>query len=84
MLVRFDPRKNLRSIAERGIPFESAERIDWSAAWVVEDLRRDYGERRFQALGMRRPPSRLGLHAEGRSRPRHQLAQGQCKGGQEI
>lgn len=52
MPVRFDPRKNLRSIAERGIPFESAERFDWSAAWVVEDLRRDYGERRFQALGM--------------------------------
>jgi uncharacterized DUF497 family protein len=39
--ISFDPRKNERNIAERGLSFE-----------LVEDVRRDYGERRFQALGM--------------------------------
>jgi uncharacterized DUF497 family protein len=39
--ISFDPRKNERNIAERGLSFE-----------LVEDVRRNYGERRFQALGM--------------------------------
>ena len=41
MPISFDPRKNERNIAERGLSFA-----------LVEDVRRDYGERRFQALGM--------------------------------
>ena len=41
MPISFDPRKNERNIAERGLSFE-----------LVEDVRRNYGERRFQALGM--------------------------------
>lgn len=52
MPVSFDPRKNERNIAERGLSFELVEEFEWDSALVVEDLRRDYGERRFQALGI--------------------------------
>ncbi len=52
MSFTYDPRKSRRSIVERGISFDLAERFEWDRAWVVEDLRRDYGERRFRALGM--------------------------------
>lgn len=52
MPISFDPRKNERNIAERGLSFELVEEFEWDSALVVEDGRRDYGERRFQALGM--------------------------------
>ena len=52
MPISFDPRKNERNIAERGLSFELVEEFEWDSALVVEDVRRDYGERRFQALGM--------------------------------
>lgn len=39
-------------MAERGLSFELVEEFEWDSALVVEDVRRDYGERRFQALGM--------------------------------
>jgi hypothetical protein len=49
--ISFDPSKSDRNFRERGISFEIVELFDWAAALIVEDLRRDYGERRFQALG---------------------------------
>ncbi len=52
MPISFDPRKNERNIAGRGLSFELVEEFEWDSALVVEDVRRDYGERRFQALGM--------------------------------
>lgn len=52
MSISYDPIKNARNIAIRGVSFERVRDFDWSIAWVVEDKRRDYGERRFQALGM--------------------------------
>ena len=52
MPISFDPQKNERNIALRGIPFEIVEDFEWDSALVVEDLRKDYGERRFQALGL--------------------------------
>ena len=51
MLVTFDPAKNARNVAERGIPFRLALRLEWGTALVAEDIRKNYGERRFQALG---------------------------------
>jgi uncharacterized DUF497 family protein len=39
-------------MAERGLSFELVEEFEWDSALVVEGVRRDYGERRFQALGM--------------------------------
>jgi uncharacterized DUF497 family protein len=50
--ISFDPQKNERNIAERGLSFMLVEEFEWDSALVVEDVRRDYGERRFQALGM--------------------------------
>ena len=51
MDITYDSRKNERNIAERGLSFELATEMDWAAALVVEDIRKDYGEQRFQALG---------------------------------
>jgi uncharacterized DUF497 family protein len=50
--ISFDPRKNEQNIAERGLSFELVEEFELDSALVVEDSRRDYGERRFQALGL--------------------------------
>lgn len=52
MSISFDPAKNELNISERGIPFDFAEKFEWDTALVIEDLRRNYGERRFQALGL--------------------------------
>ena len=49
--LTFDPAKNARNIEERGLAFTSATNFDWSAALIAEDLRQDYFERRYQALG---------------------------------
>ena len=50
--ISFDPTKNERNIVERGISFAVAREFDWSTALIVEDLRKSYGEPRFQALGL--------------------------------
>ena len=50
--VSFDPAKNERNIADRGTCVAAAEDFEWHTALVVEDLRKDYGEQRFQALGL--------------------------------
>lgn len=51
MSISYDPGKNEKNIAERGISFERAAVFEWSSALIVEDIRKDYGESRFQALG---------------------------------
>ena len=50
--INFDPAKNARNIAMRGLSFEAVHGFDWSSAQIAEDLRRPYGERRFQAQGL--------------------------------
>jgi len=52
MEIDFDPAKNERNIAERGISFALAALFDFSTAWIVEDTRNAYPERHFQALGL--------------------------------
>lgn len=52
MDISFDPLKSERNIATRGISFEQAAAFQWDSALIVEDTRKDYGERRFQALGL--------------------------------
>lgn len=52
MAISFDPAKSERNIAARGISFERAAAFEWDTALIAEDTRRDYGERRFQALGV--------------------------------
>jgi uncharacterized protein len=48
--IEFDPAKSARNAKERGLPFELTADLDWSAARVRRDQRRDYGEDRFIAL----------------------------------
>jgi uncharacterized DUF497 family protein len=48
--IEFDPAKSARNAAQRGLPFEPAAELDWSAARVRPDERRDYGEERYFAL----------------------------------
>ena len=50
--ISFDPAKSERNIASRGISFVVAELFEWETALIAEDLRKGYGERRFQALGL--------------------------------
>ena len=50
--VSFDLHKSQRNEAERGLPFTLAAWLEWDSALVVEDLRRNYGERRFRVLGL--------------------------------
>lgn len=51
MQISFDPPKNATNVKERGLPFELVVNFDWSTAFIVEDTRKNYGERRFQATG---------------------------------
>lgn len=51
MSLEWDTDKNARNIRERGIAFEIAVDFEWPTALVLEDTRRDYGERRFRAMG---------------------------------
>lgn len=50
MEISFDAAKSERNEIERGLPFTLVEQLDWSAALLEEDVRKDYGERRYRAL----------------------------------
>jgi uncharacterized DUF497 family protein len=52
MNVEFDPAKNEKNIRERGLSFERVIDFDFGTAKLDEDVRRDYGERRYIALGL--------------------------------
>lgn len=49
--ISFDPAKSLCNEVERGLPFSLVLELEWATACIKEDLRKDYGERRFQMLG---------------------------------
>lgn len=50
--ITFDPAKDAVNVRERGLPFSLVkDEFDWATAEVIEDTRRDYGERRYRALG---------------------------------
>ena len=50
--ISFDPAKSHRNEVERGLPFSLVLDLDGSSALIKEDTRRNYGERRFQVLGL--------------------------------
>jgi uncharacterized protein len=52
MDISFDPAKNARNVAVHGSSLAQAADFGWHEALIAEDTRRDYGERRFQALGL--------------------------------
>ena len=51
MEISLDPSKSERNERDRGLPFSLVAQLDWSGAVIVEDDRKDYGERRYRALG---------------------------------
>lgn len=52
MEIEYDPAKNERNIERRGLSFDLAVEFDFETAVIRPDLRRDYGEDRYQAYGM--------------------------------
>lgn len=50
--ISFDSAKREKNLLTRGLSFALAAEFEWDSALIVEDLRKDYGERRFQALGL--------------------------------
>ena len=51
MPITFDPRKNDDNIRERQLSFDEVSKLEWSSAVIIEDVRKDYGERRFRVFG---------------------------------
>ena len=50
--ITFDALKSEANARQRGLPFSLAkDEFDWSTAQVIEDTRRNYGERRYRAIG---------------------------------
>lgn len=52
MEIEYDSAKNERNIERRGLSFEMAAEFDFETAVIRPDLRRDYGEDRYQSYGM--------------------------------
>ncbi|MBK8537203.1 MAG: BrnT family toxin [Candidatus Competibacteraceae bacterium] len=51
MDITYDPAKNARNIAERGLSFDRAADLVWADAVAWEDQRKTYPEHRFVAVG---------------------------------
>ena len=52
MKIEYDPDKSEKNIREREVSFELIRSFEWESALIRLDLRKDYGEPRFNALGM--------------------------------
>lgn len=52
MAVSYDPAKRDETLAERGLDFEDAEAVFAGLTLTLPDVRRDYGEDRFQTYGL--------------------------------
>lgn len=51
MRITFDPAKRDKTLAERGLAFEDAAEVFEGTTVEVEDLRRNYGEKRILCFG---------------------------------
>jgi len=52
MKLDYDEAKNARNIAERQLSFEQVRGFDFDNAVVTQDVRKNYPETRYIALGM--------------------------------
>ena len=50
MKLEWDDKKRNKALAERDLDFADVARVDWDAAFTVEDTRVDYGEARFVTM----------------------------------
>ncbi|MDO8753643.1 MAG: BrnT family toxin, partial [Anaerolineales bacterium] len=44
-------KKNADNSRERQLSFDEVSKLEWSSAVILEDVRKDYGERRFRVFG---------------------------------
>ena len=51
MLYEWDERKRAENLAKHGVDFAAAGTFDWDSALVLRDVRFEYGESRFIAIG---------------------------------
>ena len=51
MEITYDPAKNNKNIAERGLPFDSVARFEFETAYIYADTRKDYSEVRYIGVG---------------------------------
>ena len=49
--ISYDPAKNARNIADRGLPFDRAAAFDFATAKLWKDARRAHPETRIVAIG---------------------------------
>ena len=54
MRITFDPARRAKTLAERGLDFADAAQIFTGIHATVQDVRRDYGEKRFISAGLLR------------------------------
>lgn len=52
MEITYDAEKRALTLAHRGLDFEDSVRVFAGRVLTIEDDRRDYGETRFQSLGL--------------------------------
>lgn len=52
MELSYDPEKRDRTLAERGLDFDDAAQIFAGTTLTHEDDRHDYGETRYQTIGL--------------------------------
>jgi uncharacterized DUF497 family protein len=50
--ITFDPAKRAKTLLERGLDFEDASTVFEGTTVEIEDLRRDYGEKRILCFGL--------------------------------
>jgi uncharacterized DUF497 family protein len=50
--LSYDPDKARQNELLRGLHFDLVHAFSWNTAWIIEDLRHDYGEHRFRAIGL--------------------------------
>ena len=51
MELEWDEAKRLRTLEERGLDFADVMRFQFETAMTRPDLRKDYGEKRFNSMG---------------------------------
>ncbi len=52
MVITYDPRKRVQTLADRQLDFEDAKIVFEGANFETEDIRRNYGETRMICFGM--------------------------------
>lgn len=51
MEFEFDYHKSEKNRRERQLDFEEAANFEWDTAFVIQDTRKDYSEKRYIAMG---------------------------------